>query len=822
MAASGTDRRPWALVATCAAALTATVLGLALGPHRVGWESFGFAIAAAVLAQFVVLRFRHGTRTILFAWGEAALIIVVYLLPFGWVPLVIGSGALIGHGLNLLRAGRRWTLTNAGNAANLTLAGVVGAGIAHLLVPQGFDTVTPWLIAALALGSIAYSVAATILVNVVFAPADDNLWHGIRNTFRGKLSMVAGNITIGLAVVGLFGTARAWLLLMPPILVLTHQTYVYRSRASDERRIWREFAEIARSLNQLDERGVAIAAVEGTLRLFNAAAVEVWVDRPAGPARGYRGTSEPKGFELVDLVGTPSLTSTSPNTSRSLAIGGARVGEVRLWMPPGSALEARDQMVLSAVCEALAAALHDASAHRALRTLAARSFHDAHHDVLTGIANRATLMREGTEILRGLPPTVPVRMLVLGINRFKEVNDTLGHTAGDDLLRITASRLAAYVGDGDLIARLTGDEFAILSANIDEHAPAETSLRWANALAEQLAVPTELAGLHLAVEASVGIVVATAGECDTTELVRRADLAMCQAKRGSGPVVVYRPEHVLPVGDETGTDRLSVLVDLREAMKFHDQLVLAVQPAIDLDTGTPIGMEALIRWHHPRRGTLLPADFLDVVNHSDLVTPFTRYVIDHALTLAREWVRDGVPMPVSVNLSPRCLVDPNLPADVAALLDRHGIEPGMLILEITETAVVAGRALVDDVLTGLRALGVQLAVDDFGTGYSSLTFLTRVQVDEVKVDASFVGRMVDSPEAAAIVRTTVDLGRRLGVRVVAEGVETAAQRAALSDLGCGAAQGRHFVAPIGSERAVAVLRELIDGAVPNRVFPLVF
>jgi EAL domain-containing protein (putative c-di-GMP-specific phosphodiesterase class I) len=208
----------------------------------------------------------------------------------------------------------------------------------------------------------------------------------------------------------------------------------------------------------------------------------------------------------------------------------------------------------------------------------------------------------------------------------------------------------------------------------------------------------------------------------------------------------------------------------------------------------------------------VPRDFVDLIDQSDLVIPFTRYVLERALRLADEWGRAGLSMRVSVNLSPRSLVDPNLPSDVADLLKRYGVEPHMLTLEITESAVVTGQPIVTDVLAALRAHGVQLAVDDFGSGYSSLTFLARVQVDEVKVDSTFVAAMTESAEAAAIVRTTVDLGRRLGVRVVAEGVETLAQRAALTELGCFAAQGWHITPPVRAEQALGVMRELADSA----------
>jgi EAL domain-containing protein (putative c-di-GMP-specific phosphodiesterase class I) len=330
----------------------------------------------------------------------------------------------------------------------------------------------------------------------------------------------------------------------------------------------------------------------------------------------------------------------------------------------------------------------------------------------------------------------------------------------------------------------------------------------ARALAGTLAARSEVAGVQLSVEASVGVVVDTAGAVDLTELLRRADIAMYQAKRGGASVAWYDPAR-----DRASTDRLSLLAELREALAGTDQLTLVMQPAVGLADGGATGVEALIRWQHPRRGTLMPADFVPVVEHSELLGQFTRYVLDRALAVAAGWTAEGLDVPVAVNMSPRSLLDPNLPDEVAALLEKHGTRPDRLVLEITETVVMSELGVIDDVLTTLRGLGVQLAVDDFGTGYSSLTFLTRVPVDEVKIDRSFVQRMVESAEVAAIVRTTVDLAHRLDLRVVAEGVETAEQRAALTALGCTAAQGFHFYRPMQPEQVTEVLHELTSAKV---------
>ncbi|HEY1486452.1 MAG TPA: bifunctional diguanylate cyclase/phosphodiesterase [Micromonosporaceae bacterium] len=773
------------------------------------------AIAVAVLAQAAALRFRQGNRMVFLGWGEAALIIVAYLVPSGWVPATIGIGALVGQCLYRLRTGTPFALRMLVNTANLTIAAAAATLVAHAIAGGGIDTLTTRAGVGLVAGALTYFVVSVGLLNAAFAGTFPDFVRSAVRMLRSKAPMVVGNITIGITSVFVFETDPRWLLVMPVVLTLMYQAYVFRSRAGEERRLWREFAAIARSLNQLDERGVAISAVTGLQKLFVAAAAEVWVDRLGGAARGYRGTSTLTGVEVVELTGPPADALSWPHAVRALAIGGTRVGEVRVWMPPGSNLEMRDQLVMSAVCEAIAAALHDASAHRALRALSARSFHDAHHDVLTGIPNRETLVSDGESALRTLPDGADVALLLFGINRFKEVNDTLGHIAGDDLLRVTASRLAAFAHDGDIVARLGGDRFALLVTRIDS---AEAALSRAHDLADQLATPTEVAGVQLAVEVSVGVSVAPAAGVGIDELLRRADVAMYRAKSGAGVVAAYGGDSADEVAGNP--ERLSIVLDLREAMEHDDQLRFDVQPAVDLDTGTPIGVETLVRWHHPRRGLLAPAEFITIVDESDLVAEFTRYVIDRSLSLACGWAADGVALPISVNLSPRSLADASLPDDIEAMLKLHGVAPNMLVLEITEGAVVGSHAVVGEVLAALRGIGIQLAVDDFGTGYSSLTFLTKVQVDEVKVDSSFIGAMVSSPAAAAIIRTAIDLGRRLGVRVVAEGVETAAQRTALRDLGCIAAQGRHLVPPLHGEGATERLRELVTTAAPGRAFPL--
>jgi diguanylate cyclase (GGDEF)-like protein len=473
-------------------------------------------------------------------------------------------------------------------------------------------------------------------------------------------------------------------------------------------------------------------------------------------------------------------------------------------------LASREQHAFSAFADAVASALHDAATHRQLRVATARSAYEAVHDRLTGLADRSTLLARGNAELRRLDPSSPVGLLLFDVDGFRAVNDALGHAAGDQLLRVLARRLGAMYVDGDLVGRLGGDTFALVctgvpDGSIDE-GHAACVLDRARLMTAVLARPAMISGVTIAVEVSAGIAVEAAGRCDITELLRRAEVALHHARRAGARIAQYDA-----TCDATSTDRLTVLAELRDALATTDQLTVLLQPSIDLSSGAPTGAEALTRWQHPRRGMLVPAAFIDVIEQSELLSGFTRFVLDRALRIAAGWATQGVHVPISVNLASRSLLDRDLPAVVAGRLEAYGVRPDRLVLEITES-VMTELAVAEEVISALKAQGVQVSVDDFGTGAASLTLLTKVPLDEVKIDRSFVANMVTSPEAAAIVRATVDLAHELGLRVVAEGVERADQRQALAALGVTAAQGFLFYPPLRLERATAVLQGLAQAA----------
>jgi diguanylate cyclase (GGDEF)-like protein len=818
------------LLAAVAAALAGLLMPADIRPGAAEPTAirFGAVVAVVFLAQIMQLRFRIGPSVVGIAWGEAALIVGLYLVPPGWVPAAVFVGALVGRLLysaftDGVGAVPLYALVHI--AALLSLGAAAAAGLVALVTDPYDASLSPTMASMLALGALVYILSTLALTALTGAiryrlPFLDMFAHSVRT----KTLMFVGNVVVSLVIVELVQIDPWWLVLLPPAMWLLQQTYADRLRVSIERRTWQVFASATRALNQLDELGVAEAGIHGANLLFAPQRVEVEVMRLDGVRHRYTGDAAGAVAEST-TTDPPETADPDHMASRALVVGGLQVGDLRLYFSRHGALEPRDQMALSAFSDALGAALHDAATNRELRIMSARTLHEAMHDPLTGLINRTALLAKGDGALRMLDWEAPAALLLLDVDHFKEVNDTLGHAAGDALLQTTAARLGELTRPGELLARLGGDEFGLLltSLPVADTDPAGQhdrppsllySLRRARELTEELAAPTEVAGVRLSVEASVGVVVAPAGSADMNELLRRADIAMYQAKNGGARVAWYDSAN-----DAGSTDRLALIAELREALATDDQLVLALQPAVDLVSGAPTGVEALIRWKHPRRGELNPADFVRAVENSELLSRFTRYVIDKALTAAAEWAAAGMDIPVAVNLSARNLLDPRLPADVADLLRQHRMPAHRLVVEITETVVMSELEVVDEVLAGLRALGIGLSVDDFGTGYSSLTFLTRITVDELKVDRTFVRGMADSAEAAAIVRTTVELARELGLRVVAEGVETADQRAALTALGCTAAQGFHFFRPMPAENLLGVLRSLAGNAQP-RVVPL--
>jgi diguanylate cyclase (GGDEF)-like protein len=414
--------------------------------------------------------------------------------------------------------------------------------------------------------------------------------------------------------------------------------------------------------------------------------------------------------------------------------------------------------------------------------------YQARHDVLTGLPNRVLFGERLDDALAKRRPDAKVVVMVMDLDQFKEVNDSLGHHYGDLLLKEVAARLARAMREGDSVARLGGDEFSVLLP--DAAAPDVDAV--AERLAETLMKPVELEGMMFEVSASMGIAVGPDHGADIETLLRRADVAMYAAKAARSGCETYSSDL-----ETSGAERLALIGEVRPALEARE-FVLHFQPQVRLVDGRAVGVEALLRWHHPRRGLVMPESFISLTERTVLLRPLTLYVLDEALRQCRSWRRAGHELSVAVNLSPHSLLDLELPDQVAALLRKWRVPAPSLQLEITEGSLTGDSVRSIQVITRLNAVGVGLSIDDFGTGYSSLSYLKRLPVNEIKVDKSFVLNMRHDPNDATIVRATIDLSHNLGLRVVAEGVENIETWRQLASLHCDLAQGYLVSRPVGA------------------------
>ncbi|MET7488608.1 bifunctional diguanylate cyclase/phosphodiesterase [Streptomyces sp. NPDC005538] len=417
-------------------------------------------------------------------------------------------------------------------------------------------------------------------------------------------------------------------------------------------------------------------------------------------------------------------------------------------------------------------------------------------DPLTGLPNRQWLLeRIWTALDDAERIGAKAALMLIDLDRFRSVNDTLGHLAGDRLLLQIADRLRVALPRGAEAARLGGDEFAVLLPVADS---TTSATRVARNLVAALSSPLDLDGLTLVLEASAGVAVFPDHALDAEGLLRRADVAMYQAKRDRTGVEVYESKR-----DSNTPDRLGLLGDLRRALDAHE-VQLHYQPKVRFD-GQVAGLEALVRWVHPERGKVPPDEFIAIAESSGLMPHLTEYVLDTALAQVARWRAQGLFVPVAVNVSPRDVHTPGFAGSVAARLARHGVPAGSLQLEITEHVLLEDPQRAADTLNGLTGHGVKMSLDDFGTGYSSLVHLRRLPVSELKIDRSFVARLAVDTEDAEIVRCTVDLAHSLGLLVVAEGVEDDETWERLRDLGCDAVQGWLVAAAMPPEDMTAWL-----------------
>lgn len=437
------------------------------------------------------------------------------------------------------------------------------------------------------------------------------------------------------------------------------------------------------------------------------------------------------------------------------------------------------------------------------RRYLARMEYLANHDVLTALPNRSVLYRTMGKALKERAPLQKMALLLIDLDRFKEINDTLGHLAGDKVLKQLGPRLLSLLSETKgLVARLGGDEFAIFLPNLRN---AQQAVILAHRMLDAVSLVFEVEGLRTEISASIGVAISPDQANDVSTLMRFADVAMYRAKTGLQGVAVYDPAF-----DPHSPKRLELMGALGRAIR-EDQLTLYYQPKIALGRDRVYGFEALLRWNHPELGFIPPGDFIPIAEHSNLIYPMTLWVLENGIKRCQDWLQKGYDITIAINLSARNLLDDRIVLDLKRLLKEYDIPGSSLELEITESMIMSDPTRSEAALDRIHRLGVQLSVDDFGTGYSSLAYLRRLPVQTLKIDSSFVSSMLYEDQDEIIVNSTINLAHNLGLLVVAEGVESAATYQKLAELGCDSAQGYYMGKPMPANEVERWLNESVWG-----------
>jgi diguanylate cyclase len=761
-----------------------------------------FVVAAASLwadATFVNLRVGHHVES--YTWAEVILVVGLALVA---PPYLVASALCVGIAHLVTRRSAVKVVFNAGAYA---IGVALAAGTTHLIAMPSWDHPARSAV-ALGAGVVMFSLWNGLTVAAAIAFSQDLPFRRVHSKGAGLRALVsAGNFAVGLGILWLVEFAPEALFALPTAMLMAYLGYRSYLHFIQERAVWRHLEGVSHEVSRVDEREIAEAALARAASLLEADEVEVSLyhgdggkaDVYGGTAAGVRSVrTEPRYREIRFAVTTyPAVSRPGEEAAEEtcvlapLAGRDEQIGVMRVRFHGRVKLSRRERQVLTTFSHTVASSIENARMYNEMRAHAVRSEAASLHDGLTGLANRALLTQRVEEALAG---DRPFGLMVLDLDHFKEVNDTLGHGSGDVVLCEIAKRLRGAVRAHDTVARLGGDEFAIMLSDVSAADVTATRL---------LAVvggPVDLDGVLVAVGGSAGFASYPDDGVTFDELLQRADSAMYEAKQQRG---TYRRHRT--AGDSAGLDELGLVSELRTALE-RDELELHYQPQLDLATGHPLGAEAFVRWQHPARGMLTPAEFLPIVESSSLLRDFTVAVLDMAVAECSRWQEDGRDLNVAVNISARSIADPRLAGDVTAALGRHGLAAERLVLEVAETAILGDLDAVEGHLARLAATGVRISIDNFGTGQASLTFLQRVMIHELKIDRSFVAAMVNSEDDLAITRATVRLAHSLGLQTVAEGVEEAGALRQLVDLECDRGQGYHWTRPVPAEQVRELLR----------------
>jgi diguanylate cyclase (GGDEF)-like protein len=764
------------------------------------WAWFVIGVGFTLAERFVFhVEFRR--EAIAISLGEVPTALALAFLSPVAAIVVRPIGAIVPH----LTTPRRTPYKVAFNLALFVFETALAFAIVRTVQEPGETTGGTFLVAVV-FGTGFATIVGGALVAIAVSAFEGEVVRRLRRQFQrtfvvGSVSALVASVALAPA---LFGFHYAALSLVPIACVwLVFIGHGRLAQRHSDLEAVHDFSSIAGGSLVLDE--VASTSTTEVARLLRSGAAALRVFRRDGSllaeattgdglmALPDRHSDERWGEALalgaaswctIGSDGAVSVDRSSPSDHLVVCLrdGGTTIGALVV----GPCVSAAGVFTTADLqrADALAAQLSVALARA---TLHADMEHAANHDSLTGDLNRAAFGREVTAAL--VMSRAASAVLLLDLDQFKEVNDTLGHHVGDRVLVEFASRVRGVIDGSDVFARFGGDEFALFAHRRDMAAIRTLADR----ILSVARAPFELDGLQVVVNVSIGIAFVTDDDRDDAALVRRADIAMYAAKREHAGSLVYAEEL-----DRRTPERLSLLGDLRDALDLGE-IEVHLQPKIDLASQAVVGVEALARWHHPARGWVPPSDFIVIAEQTGLVRQLTDRVLDASLRLARGWAEAGYDIPVSVNLSTLDLLDELVAERVAHRLEQHGLAPDRLVLEITESSLMVDSPRTTASIERLDRLGVPLSLDDFGTGYSSLSYLRRLPVSELKIDRSFVTGLVIDPQDDVIVGSIVELGHRLGLRVVAEGIENEPTMSRLAKLGCDQGQGYAIARPLSPE-----------------------
>jgi len=776
------------------------------------WQKALLYVALIFAADWITMRMELRRHVAAINPIEMPLLLSLFYLP----PLTVVTIRVVVCALSHLRHHaspvKLWF-----NIANVAV-GVSLATMIYALFPDHHDGRSPatWLVLFAAV--LASVISTTIAVVCVIALVQGGLTvRKVVTTSVPSLMVGAMSSVIGLIIL-VAVQASAWSVILIGLL-FTVMIWIYRGYAdlSRQHKSLIEIYELTRTIADTRHDGTLPDALLGRVReLLKAENATLWLPPQGGrPETLLTARADDRG--LLDISNTPEVLRLRAMRTGSTVAAGPRMGDdelrhmlrqhgvkdaivvpLRAGRSVVGTLEVTGHMGdVSVFGQDDIRLLETVAAHAAVAVengrLVERLRYDADHDKLTGLPNRQRMLASLDEAVKIDAPGEIVALLEFDVAGLRDVNETLGHVAGDTLLAEVAERLSSLAPPGALTARVGGGEFAIQL----RMGSAEEAVALATQLRAALQGRMPIGSFTLDVDTSVGVAVHPDHGSSAAVLLQRADVATFAAKSTSSAVQLFH------LGLESrSARRLGLAGDLRQALEA-DELEVVFQPKVSLSSRDLVGVECLARWYHPAHGTVTPEDFVAVAEHTGLLGRLTEMVLREGLRRCREWADQARPLNVAVNLSPRTLADPAFVDLVAQLLAEYEVAAGQLTLEITEDAVVGETDRPLPTLRRLRELGVRLSVDDFGTGYSSLSYLRRLPVDEVKIDRSFVQGMVTDPGDLAIVRAVVDLSRRFGLTVVAEGVESEMTLGMLADMGCDVGQGFLFSRPLSFDRLEA-------------------